>query len=597
MDRAPPACRMTALRRGLVPITAAVSAGTMLFVDPRSNLYPAIVWIPVAALFLVTSASLLCPVEDMTAVETKFWRVVAFLGLFSSVAMFGFGITAAATGSMEALSQAGRVPTTTWIATVAATGVVANFFVLYAVVLRARSFFPEPHHPRLAALDAISLGAAMVAIQGLLVVPARTSLGWFGALVLIQIAGWSVAVSGAFVNVLQGHTRFETSSRWILMGALAHSIAFSILLHRVMNAVDGRPTGGSAIGAMILIAGAMAFGEAFDADRRAAADRRSGYLRGLLYPSLEHDAFGLTALSKARSGPLGAMASPLVSVAGPVALAIVLALALSGNLDRTAVHRAILYAGFAVSMTASIGKLALGGLTQTQAAARLSTMLQGEKALVDEILVAVDKDRSAVATRVHDGLVQPMTAAYLKLSHAQVMLERGDSVEGVRLLREGIAALSEHIAEARSLVTTVYPPSLERLGLTAALKELVAAYRRHGLALEVSWDWAGNVDRQIAISLYRIANEALQNALLHADPKRARLRLCSVEEGLELEVTDEGPGFHQRPEAEYIEEGKLGIATMRRVADMIGATLEIESTDRTVVTITIPIGKRDRVGP
>jgi signal transduction histidine kinase len=597
IDRLLVANRLSVLRRAAAAAVVASLVATVLFVDPSSNLYTAITWIPLSALFAVTASNLLFSDDRMSSTERHFWRTVAVVGFFSSVTMLAFGLTGYVMGSLAALSVQGRAPGTAWIAGAVSSGVVVTGLVLYAVVLRARSFFPEPHHPRLAALDAISLGAAILAIQGILAIPAGDRLGWVGALALVQLIGWSIAVSGAFLNVLQGHSRFAKSAGWIFIGCLAHSTATSILMAEIMNAIEGRPAGGSAIAAFILGIGAVSFGEAFDADRRAASvDPGEGYRAGFLYPSLEADAFRMAALPHGRIGELSIVAGPLVSIAGPIVLAITLGLVLSGRLEATALHRSILYAAFAIALTASVGKLALGRISESQAAARISTMLLGEKALVDEILRAVDKDRSAVASLIHDGLVQPMTAAYLKLSHAKVMLERGDLAEATRLLKEGSSSISEQIAEARSLVTTVYPPSLEHLGLGAALKELVAAYGRYGLAVEAEWDWAGNVERQVAVAMYRVANEALENALLHANPKRAKLRLCSTQAGLELEVSDNGPGFVLQPELDYIEAGKLGIATMHRVADMIGAAIEIESEGRTVVRISIPLSQRARAG-
>ncbi len=575
----------------------AATGVTILFLNPKARIYPAAAWIPVSLLYVVTASSMLAFGSEMPQEESKFWKFLAAFGFFTAAEMSGFGLVGSLMGSLAEFSSAGRPPPTGWFAAVAGVQLLTSGFVLYAVVLRARPFLPEPHQPRLASLDALSLGAAVFAVQAVAVVPSGRSVGLLVVPALLQLMVWSLAVSGALLNVLHHHDRYVLSSRWILLGCVSQSLATSIITRQILGAAALSQVGGTAGAALILALGAAAFGEALEADRRAGLIGRQPlgpYAR--LYPSLEEDAFEKLASSGGRFQALRTAAGPLLAVAGPMALAVALVVVLAVYRSANPVHRGILYAGFAVSLVAGVGRLALGRIFETEAAAKISTMLAGEKALVDEILLAVDRDRSAVATRIHDALVQPMTAAYLKLSHAKVMHERNNCEEAQRLLEEGISSLSEHIAEARSLVATVYPPALEHLGLTAALKELVAAYRRRGLSVDADLDWAGNVDSHVAVCIYRVANEALDNALQYSQPKRVRIRLRSVEDALELDVSDDGPGFYQRSEVEYIESGRLGIATMRRVAAMIGAGFDIDSEGRTIVKVSIPLAQRQRLG-
>ncbi|MER3454207.1 MAG: hypothetical protein C4318_03500 [Acidimicrobiia bacterium] len=590
IDRADAAHKLTLIRRATVVLTGSFVLAIAFFANPLSKPYAGVVWLPTAFFFAVTGASLLQVPRAMPDLEKRFWRVLAFIGFFSSGTMLAFGLAGILRGSLASLSQTGTVPGSAWFLGIGSSGVVVLVGIACAAYLRSKVFFPEPHHHRLAALDVLSLGSALFAVQSVLAIPKGIpSIAWVEVLALMQIAGWSIAVAGAFVNFLHGHTFFEHSSRWIFLGCLCQSVATTMLMARILNAFERHPTGGSAQAALILIIGAAAFGEAFEADRVGAQLRSGrGGLRRELYPSLEIDTLKMAVRTDASAQNFKRIAGPFVSVAGPIVLAVILLASFSRESEATVVHRAIFYAGFSVSLTASVAKLAFERSTELKASAVLSSMLMGEKALVDEVLLAVDRERSAVATRIHDGLVQPLTASLLKLSHARMLLVRGDSETGTRLLNEGISSLSENIAEARGLVTTVYPPTLEQLGLEAALKELVTAYRRQGLAVEADWDWAGAVDRQVAVSIYRVANEALENALQHAHPKKARLRLAATTAGLELTVSDDGPGFREQSENEYILDGKLGIATMRRVAEMVGAWVDIETAGRTTVKMTIP---------
>ncbi len=589
---------MPTLRRVLTLLALVTVLGVALFGDVGSRLYPPLACLPTAFVYGLVASTFLAASGAGSDLERRFWHTLAALGFYSAALMLGFGLAGAAIGSISVLSARGSAPDASWFLAVGASGVVSTALIFYAATLRSRAFFSEPHHPRMAALDAVSLGAAVLAIQGALAIPTTEAPGWLGALSLVQVGGWSVAVAGAAVHVAHGHMRYERSSRWILLGCVAISVGTTALVSQIMHAAARRPTGGSAWAASLILVGAACFGEAYEADRRAFADAGGdgGRVQRGLYPSLELDALEARRHETGGMAALRGLLAPSLSLVGPAAVGLTMLVFLTAQRGATVVHRTILFAGFVASLGTAVWKLSLGARAETEATARVVTRLVEEKALVDEILQAVDKDGEAVATRVHDRLLQPLTAAYLKLSHAKLMLERGEAAQATLLLEEATTAVSERIAEARSLVSTVYPPSLDHLGLTAALKELVAAYGRQGLEVTADLDWAGSLERPIAVAIYRVANEALDNASKYASPRKARLRLRSVRDVLELEVQDEGPGFTYESDAAYIEVGKLGIVTMHRVAEMVGATVEISTVGRTRVAMVIPLGQRERIG-
>jgi signal transduction histidine kinase len=358
------------------------------------------------------------------------------------------------------------------------------------------------------------------------------------------------------------------------------TVANAFLSYQLVAAWNGTRVSGSALGAIPIALGAMAFGEAFVTEAGqlgwAGASRHEPRL--------------------AAARPFPAVLNRVALLAGPPLLAAVVVMVLQHVQALGPLQRLAIYGGLGVALGGATTRGLLIRLEEAEAREALSSQLRGEKTFVDEILRAVDQDRAAVATRLHDHLVQPMTAAYLKLSHAYVALERGATDDALRLLSDGAKALSHQIAEARSLVTMLYPPALEHLGIDAALKQLVDAYRRQGVKIEANWDWAGRVDKAVALGIYRIANEALQNVASHADPKVCRFRLSAEEDNLVLEVEDRGPGFTQRSEIEYLKAGHIGIATMRRVAEMLGGTLAIDGAGRTYVRLTIPSCQETRIG-
>ena len=137
------------------------------------------------------------------------------------------------------------------------------------------------------------------------------------------------------------------------------------------------------------------------------------------------------------------------------------------------------------------------------------------------------------------------------------------------------AFLKETIVEARSLARGIFPVQVESDGLTSALGELATKANFTGDGT-VAFTASGEVrieDPQIAVHLYRIAQEAMSNASRHSNASRIDLGLSREGALLVLRISDNGRGF--RPEANAVE--CLGLRTMRYRAQLIDATIEIRS--------------------
>ena len=127
--------------------------------------------------------------------------------------------------------------------------------------------------------------------------------------------------------------------------------------------------------------------------------------------------------------------------------------------------------------------------------------------------------------------------------------------------------------ELLSLARQLRPTALDDLGLTAAIAGQVEQIARPGLeaALDADGDFS-DLDDDVQLVVYRVAQEALTNAARHSDADRIAVGLRRSGDGVELEVADDGRGFA----FEQSERG-LGIGGMRERALLIGAELTIES--------------------
>ncbi|MFO7697252.1 MAG: ATP-binding protein [Anaerolineae bacterium] len=139
-----------------------------------------------------------------------------------------------------------------------------------------------------------------------------------------------------------------------------------------------------------------------------------------------------------------------------------------------------------------------------------------------------------------------------------------------------IIALTEAaLTEMRALIFALRPEALETGGLVSVLAKQGAAFHaRHGIEVELDLGDEPDVPFSVKEAAYRVALEALQNAVRHAQPSLLQVRLTREPASLLLEVCDDGVGFD--PDLSY--PGHLGLRSMQERIVALGGALEIRST-------------------
>ncbi len=210
----------------------------------------------------------------------------------------------------------------------------------------------------------------------------------------------------------------------------------------------------------------------------------------------------------------------------------------------------------------------------TAMAARLREREAEQLRLEREVLEISEGERRRIGHDLHDGLGQQLTAASMSTNalvgalktEAPALAERGDDIG--RQLREAIA-------ETRSLSHGLAPVALVDDGLMSALGLLAEGTSRGG-AVRCVFECPRPVriaDAEVAGHLYRIAQEAVNNALKHAAPSEIRIGLEQRDGWLVLEVDDDGEGF---AESSLPNDG-IGLRVMRYRVRLLGGVLEIDS--------------------
>jgi two-component system sensor histidine kinase UhpB len=197
-------------------------------------------------------------------------------------------------------------------------------------------------------------------------------------------------------------------------------------------------------------------------------------------------------------------------------------------------------------------------------------------------LHAQEEERARVARDLHDEVNQSLTGLLLRLEAAREAAPPG--LEGE--LAETKALANQAMNELLSLARQLRPTALDDLGLAAAIGGQVEQLSRGEIdaRLQLEGDFSDLGDDQQLV-VYRVAQEALNNAARHSGARRVEVRLRREESGgVALEVSDDGRGF-----AFDESERGLGIGGMRERALLVGGELMIESRPGAGTTVRLEV--------
>ena len=194
-------------------------------------------------------------------------------------------------------------------------------------------------------------------------------------------------------------------------------------------------------------------------------------------------------------------------------------------------------------------------------------------------------ERARLARELHDAVTQKLFSLRAHARAAQVLASRSPSSVGEELAQvESLAADAQ--AELRAVIDGLTPPDLAAGGLASSLAKYGAlAARAHEVPVTVTT--GADVPALCAeaeAGLYRVAQEALHNALRHADASAVTISLSRSGRWVVLSVADDGHGFEPgRPG------GGLGLASMRERARSVGGSLSVDSTLGTGTTVRMKV--------
>jgi PAS domain S-box-containing protein len=210
------------------------------------------------------------------------------------------------------------------------------------------------------------------------------------------------------------------------------------------------------------------------------------------------------------------------------------------------------------------------------------------EAVQREVLAITAREQRQIGQELHDGVGQELTGLGLM---AQALTQRlPETADEQRLAQRLAAGLDGVRRQVRELSRGLIPVHVESRGLSAALDDLAArTAETSGVAVTAECpEWVELPDHTTATQLFRIAQEAVRNAVRHGRPRHIRLSLLAEPNGLRLRIRDDGVGIQDAP-------GRadgLGLRIMQYRAGQIGGDLQIGPSHGggTVVSCTLPRG-------
>jgi two-component system sensor histidine kinase UhpB len=218
--------------------------------------------------------------------------------------------------------------------------------------------------------------------------------------------------------------------------------------------------------------------------------------------------------------------------------------------------------------------------------------LEQNRRFTQLIQVKLEEERRAIARELHDELGQCVTA--IKTIGTAIAAREHNSQNETGDNARTIVEVASHIYDVvHAMIRQLRPSALDHLGLNDAVAELVAQYRRQHpqLAIELtSEEGLNNFDENVNITVYRVIQECLTNAVKHADATHVNVGLAlqaGAPDRLQIRVSDDGKGM----DSELAESQRFGIVGIRERVQAFGGDVRFESDPGagTTIVATLPL--------
>lgn len=213
------------------------------------------------------------------------------------------------------------------------------------------------------------------------------------------------------------------------------------------------------------------------------------------------------------------------------------------------------------------------GVDQRSQPASDAVARRGDQRIADAAAQATTDERNRLARELHDSVSQELYGIAVVAHAARSMLEQdparvADPLDYIHVLAEAA------ILELRAIIFRLRPDAIANDGLVAGItRQAASVAARYGIRVDLAMDEEPGLQLDAKEAAYRIAQEALNNAVKHAHASDILVRVIEKADGVLLEVSDSGNGFDPRAPRN----GHLGLKFMQERAVAVGGQLDVES--------------------
>lgn len=213
---------------------------------------------------------------------------------------------------------------------------------------------------------------------------------------------------------------------------------------------------------------------------------------------------------------------------------------------------------------------------------------KAEERAISAIVEGEERERKRIAKELHDGLGQYLTAANMNFESiyedASVM-----SDPFPKTFSNGLSLLNYAISETRNISQNLLPKAIQDYGLELGLQALVNQLKGNSRIKFYFYCNLNGVDipENVQINLYRVAQEAINNAMRHGKPENINVQLVYSNSEILLTIEDDGKGFRVSEKAET----GIGLRSMKTRVGAMSANIDIESTigRGTIISVIVPL--------
>jgi len=196
--------------------------------------------------------------------------------------------------------------------------------------------------------------------------------------------------------------------------------------------------------------------------------------------------------------------------------------------------------------------------------------------LVENLMLGDEMERKRIACDLHDSIGQYLTALKYNAENIlnQLIKRQADS-SVLESLKKGIRLIQRTIEETRRIIMYLRPTILDDLGILAAISWFCGEFRNIYPNIQVKEEILldeHNIPDALKIVIFRITQEAMNNAVKYSDTNRIKVRLRRAQDTIELSIIDNGKGF----DTQNMRKG-FGLISMRERAEGVGGVLSIQS--------------------